>query len=63
MPNSIFINYRRNDAQRAAIAIMSALKYSFLEGEVFIDRSSIEGGELWPDVIRDAVEKADVWFQ
>lgn len=60
MANSIFINYRRNDAQHAAVAIASTLKYSFVEGEIFIDRSSIEGGEIWPVVIRDAVEQADV---
>lgn len=60
MPNSIFINYRRNDSQHAAIAIASALKYSFVEGEVFIDRCSIDGGELWPEIIRDAVEQSEV---
>lgn len=60
MPNKIFVNYRHSDAQHAAIAIAETLRWAFADGEVFFDRTSIRGGEVWPKSIRTALENATV---
>lgn len=57
IPNSIFISYRRSDQQHAAIALAQSLGWAF-EGEVFFDRVSITGGDLWPTLLRQAAENA-----
>lgn len=58
MPNSLFISYRRSDSQHASIALAEALKWAFADGEVFFDRTSIEGADKWPQSIREAVSGA-----
>jgi pterin-4a-carbinolamine dehydratase len=60
MSNKIFVNYRHSDAQHAAIAIAETLRGAFVDGEVFFDRTSIQGGEVWPKTIRSALENATV---
>jgi pterin-4a-carbinolamine dehydratase len=56
----IFISYRRSDSQHAAFAIADRLGWAFGHEHVFFDRSSIEGGDTWPDAIREAVSRATV---
>jgi pterin-4a-carbinolamine dehydratase len=58
MAASVFISYRRSDSQHAAIALAEALRWAFDDGEVFFDRSSLQGGTVWPDAIRTAAENA-----
>jgi len=60
MPQSIFISYRRSDAQHAAFAIADRLRWAFGPEEIFMDRSSIESGDDWPDSLRRGVEAAKV---
>jgi pterin-4a-carbinolamine dehydratase len=60
MPNTIFVNYRHSDSQHAAIAIAETLRWAFSDGEVFFDRTSVRGGEVWPQSIRNALESAEV---
>ncbi|WP_081344967.1 4a-hydroxytetrahydrobiopterin dehydratase [Janthinobacterium lividum] len=60
MHNKIFVNYRHSDAQHAAIAIAETLRWTFADGEVFFDRTSIQGGEVWPKTIRTALEHTTV---
>jgi len=60
MAQSIFVNYRHSDAQHAAIAIAETLRWTFAEGEVFFDRTSIQGGEVWPNSIKNALSNSKV---
>jgi pterin-4a-carbinolamine dehydratase len=60
MANKIFVNYRHSDAQHAAIAIAETLRWTFSEGEVFFDRTSVKGGEAWPKTIQNALDSASV---
>lgn len=60
MSGRIFINYRRSDSQHAALALAESLRWSFADGEVFLDRSSLLGGDLWPTRLEQAVQAAKV---
>jgi pterin-4a-carbinolamine dehydratase len=60
MAASVFISYRRSDSQHAAIALAEALRWAFADGEVFFDRSSLQGGTIWPDAIRTAAQNARI---
>jgi len=60
MPQSIFISYRRSDAQHAAFAIADRLRWAFGPEEIFMDRSSIESGDDWPDSLQRGVAAAKV---
>jgi hypothetical protein len=51
---SIF-SYRRGDADGHARALHAYLARRFDEDRLFLDRSSIEGGDVFPDKLRDAV--------
>ena len=61
MPNSIFISYRRLDAQHATFAIADRLRWAFGGEEVFFDRGSIRAGNLWPDSLRHGLAEARVF--
>lgn len=58
MANSIFISYRRSDSQHASIALAESLNSAFADGEVFLDRSSIDGADEWTKSIQNAAAKA-----
>jgi pterin-4a-carbinolamine dehydratase len=60
MPQSIFISYRRSDSQHAVFAIADRLRWAFGPEEIFMDRSSIESGDDWPESLRRGVEAAKV---
>ncbi len=60
MASSIFISYRRTDSQHAAFAVSASLKQAFTDEEVFFDRNSFKGGEIWPDDLREAAAQAKV---
>ena len=54
-----FICYRFDDTGAVADRLASELPRE-LECEVFLDHRSLEGGEPWPERLRDEVERADV---
>lgn len=58
MPARIFVNYRRSDSQHAALALAEALRWAFVDGEVFFDRSSLLGAQPWPERLNRAVRDA-----
>ena len=60
MPNSVFISYRRSDSQHAAFAIADRMRWSFGADEIFFNRGSIEGGDIWPQSIQEALASAKV---
>jgi hypothetical protein len=53
---SIFISYRRSDAAGHARALHEYLSGRFGVDRVFFDRSTIEGGDVFPDTLRRGVE-------
>jgi hypothetical protein len=52
----IFISYRRSDAAGRARALHEYLSGRFGPDRVFLDRSTIEGGNIFTDKIREGVE-------
>ncbi|MGH8721439.1 MAG: TIR domain-containing protein, partial [Burkholderiales bacterium] len=52
----IFISYRRSDAGGHARALHEYLSGRFGVDRVFFDRSTIEGGDAFPDTLRRGVE-------
>lgn len=59
MTSPVFISYRRDDAGSDAIALSSAVRDLLGDEAVFMDTKSLAGGELWPDVLHEAVRAAD----
>ena len=55
MPGRVFINYRWDDTAEAAQAIFSQLSQHFSISDLFMDTSSIEGGQDWPTRIQEAL--------
>lgn len=58
MPYSVFINYRRTDADSPAMLIYQALVANLGQDAVFMDVDSILPGAPWPDRIANALEAA-----
>ena len=54
----IFISYRREDSLAVASALARDLR-RLLSADVFLDHSSLEPGEPWPNRLREAVKAAD----
>jgi hypothetical protein len=52
----IFISYRRSDAAGHARALYEYLSARFGDERIFFDRSTIEGGDVFPDTLREGVE-------
>ena len=52
----IFISYRRSDAGGHARALHEYLSGRFGAERIFFDRSTIEGGDVFTDTIREGVE-------
>ena len=53
----LFISYRRVDSYETN-RLATALRSEYGEGNIFLDYQSIEGGGIWPDVVRAAIEEA-----
>ena len=54
----VFISYRVADTKQSAARLFEDLQRVLEVGEVFLDRQSIDGGEPWPNSIRDGIERA-----
>ena len=55
-PAPIFISYRRSDAGGFARALHEYLSGRFGDERIFFDRSTIEGGDVFPETLREGVE-------
>jgi pterin-4a-carbinolamine dehydratase len=60
MPPLVFISYRRTDSQQAAIGLYVQLRARIGPGAVFMDRSGISGGQIWPERLRESIHGATV---
>jgi hypothetical protein len=56
----VFISYRREDSKGFAIALKSELARRYGDDRVFMDLDNVAPGELWEDVINQAVGSCDV---
>jgi hypothetical protein len=52
----IFISYRRSDAAGHARALHEYLSGRFGDERIFFDRSTIEGGDVFSETLRQGVE-------
>lgn len=57
----IFISYRRADSEGMAKNIQAKLKAEYPSSKVFLDKSSLVGGEAFTKQIRDEIDNADVF--
>lgn len=55
-----FISYRRSDAALAAQALHAQLRDRFGQSRAFMDVGAISVGDVWPDRLQRALEKATV---
>jgi TIR domain len=53
-----FVSYRRSDTAPFALALKSELEKRLANTLVFVDMLRINPGETWPDVLSDALERA-----
>lgn len=56
----VFVSYRRDDTGPIALALRAELDLRLAGVPVFVDLNRIQGGDLWPDVLEDALRKARV---
>ena len=56
----VFISYRRNDSQQAALGLYSQLRARIGPGSVFMNRSGISAGDIWPERLRESVARSSV---
>jgi tetratricopeptide (TPR) repeat protein len=56
----VFLSYRREDTGQIVARLASDLAAALGEDQVFHDRESLQGGELWPERLRAAIEGAEV---
>lgn len=56
--NATFISYRRDDTGPFALALRSELDLRLRGAPVFVDLNRIQGGDVWPDVLSDALAKS-----
>jgi len=62
MPNSIFINYRRDDVRDMAARISDRLSESFGSLSVFMDIDSLLPGQRFEDQLKKALDACDVFI-
>jgi pterin-4a-carbinolamine dehydratase len=60
VPPLVFISYRRTDSQQAALGLYIQLRARIGPGSVFMDRTGISSGEIWPERLREAIGQATV---
>jgi pterin-4a-carbinolamine dehydratase len=58
--NLIFVSYRRADTAAQSLALRLELETHFRAAQVFLDTHTIQGGEVWPTQIQDALRVAKV---
>ena len=56
----VFLSYRREDTGQVVARLVSELEAVIGEGQVFYDRESLAGGDVWPERLRAAIQGADV---
>src|SRR5260370_1428786 len=56
----IFINYRKDDSQAIVDNVAKELKKHFGADNVFKDDEDIEGGQLWPERLREELLRCRV---
>jgi pterin-4a-carbinolamine dehydratase len=56
----VFISYRRTDSQQAALGLASQLRARLGPGSIFMDRSGISAGDVWPQRLQDVIRQATV---
>lgn len=56
----VFISYRRTDSQQAALGLYFQLRARIGPASVFMDRSGISAGDVWPQRLRDVINQATV---
>jgi pterin-4a-carbinolamine dehydratase len=56
----VFISYRREDTGPGALALRAELDIRLDGAPVFVDVNRIQGGDLWSDVLDDALSKARI---
>ena len=57
-PALIFLSYRRDDTGPFALALRSELELRLDGVPIFLDLNRIQGGDLWAEVLDDALTKA-----
>jgi pterin-4a-carbinolamine dehydratase len=60
MPPLVFIGYRRTDTQQAAFGLHAQLRARLGLSSVFMDRSGLRAGEVWPERLLESVNHASV---
>jgi pterin-4a-carbinolamine dehydratase len=60
MPALAFISYRRTDSQQAALGLHSQLRARIGPASVFMDRSGISAGDVWPERLRNSISQASL---
>lgn len=58
----IFISYRHADSEEMANKIQAKLKADYPPSKVFLDKSSMVGGEAFTEQIRNEIDNADVFL-
>jgi hypothetical protein len=58
----IFINYRRDDTRFVARAVAECLRHRFGPQQVFLDEMSISDGGEWPEILKEALDRATVFL-
>lgn len=58
----VFICYRREDTKGFARALKAELAVRYGKDRIFMDLDNIAPGQLWEDVIQDAVSKCDAFI-
>jgi pterin-4a-carbinolamine dehydratase len=58
MAARLFISYRRTDSHQAALGLYAQLRARIGSGSVFLDRSGISAGDIWPERLREAINEA-----
>src|SRR5215467_13441266 len=56
----LFISYRREDTLQVARSLDADLRMHILADEIFLDYQRIDGGEAWPDRLRQQVRESSV---
>jgi CHASE2 domain-containing sensor protein len=61
-PSRFFISYRRSQSQWPAAVLNRELVERFGSGSVFMDRTAIDAGDIWPEEIEEAISTCGVMF-
>ena len=56
----VFVNYRKRDTQWPAGGLRRALVDRYGKAQIFFDDESVRAGDRYPEVIRDALGRADL---